>query len=105
MGTKSYVPTNEAVEALLIANSNEDYYYFYNSYYILSLIEVTNVAEKRTPFFFDFKVMSQVKGLNEISSGLKSAKNKKEEKKVLIFLAEPFTHSLAIGSFIDVKPK
>ena len=49
--------------------------------------------------------MTQVKGLNEISSGLKSAKNKKEEKKVLIFLAEPFTHSLAIGSFIDVKPK
>ena len=57
MGTKSYVPTNEAVEALLIANSNEDYYYFYNSYYILSLIEVTTVAEKRTLFFFDFKVL------------------------------------------------
>ena len=51
MGTKSYVPTNEAVEALFIANSNED------SYYILSLIEVTNVAEKRTLFFFDFKVL------------------------------------------------
>ena len=51
MGTKSYVPTNEAVEALFIANSNGD------SYYILSLIEVTNVAEKRTLFFFDFKVL------------------------------------------------
>ena len=88
---------------MFTTNSNEDSYYYYC--YISSLIELTNVAEKRTPFFFDFKVMSQVKGLNEISSGLKSAKNKKEEKKVLIFLAEPFTHSLAIGSFIDVKPK